>query len=95
MISSKGRFENGTLVRRQLVPNGKKCVVALTVADGRIRVAIDGRTVMYWSGSFDNLSESRNWTNPPTTPMFLGVDGNGWTIHELKLAPAPRATTGS
>ena len=75
-----------TYVAELFKQNRHSQIIATVHADG-VRVTVDGRTVIDWKGSADQLSLSDYWKIPNAKSMFLGTYDCAYRFHRVTIEP--------
>lgn len=83
---------NETTFRGDLFRQGQLSQVIVTVRPGRVSMSVDGRTIVDWKGSPEQLSLSDYWKTPDDTALFLGSYDCRYRIHRLSLQPLDGST---
>ena len=78
---------NPTTFRGELFRQGQLSTVVVTVTPGRVRMEVDGRTIVDWRGSPEQLSLSDYWKTPDAEALFLGSYDCRFRFHRLSLTP--------
>jgi hypothetical protein len=61
--------------------------VLVTVTNRRISATVDGRTILDWQGTPDQLSLSDYWRTPNPEALFLGAYDCRYRFHRISLEP--------
>lgn len=61
--------------------------VIVTVTESSVRMVVDGRTVVDWQGTPDQLSLSDYWQTPQADSLFIGSYDCRYRFHRLSLEP--------
>ena len=61
--------------------------VIVTVKGDGVTMSVDGRRIVYWSGSPDQLSLGDYWKTPNETAFFLGAYDCRYRFHRITLEP--------
>lgn len=78
---------NETTFQGNLFKKGRTSQVIVTVRTRRITMAVDGRTIVDWSGTADHLSLSEYWKTPSDSALFLGCYDCRYRFHRITLEP--------
>jgi hypothetical protein len=61
--------------------------VIVTVLAKRITMSVDGRTIVDWLGTANQLSLSDYWKTPDDSALFLGCYDCRYRFHRITLEP--------
>lgn len=86
MIDGKGPTDNGTAVTKELLAPRVAADILVQVRRTGIRVERDGREIIDWKGTADQLSFSAKWDDKGKPRLFLGAQGD-FVIDRLELTP--------
>jgi len=64
---------NETTFTGRLLQKNRLSQVVITVTKSGVHAAVDGRTILNWKGSPDELSLSDYWSTPQKNALFLGA----------------------
>lgn len=85
MIDGKHCAINETTRRGPVFQNGKASEVLCSVRRGGVLVAVDGITVIDWTGSAERLSLSDYWMTPTDRTLFVGSQYSAYRINKMEL----------
>jgi hypothetical protein len=78
---------NETTFAGPLLRKDRLAQVIVTVTKAGIHAAVDGRTILSWEGSPDELSLSDYWSTPNEKALFLGAYDCRYRFHRITLEP--------
>ncbi|MCA9081886.1 MAG: hypothetical protein KDA58_15100, partial [Planctomycetaceae bacterium] len=78
---------NATTYQGDVFQPGQLSQVIATVRRNHVHLAVDGRTLINWQGSPEDLSLSDYWKTPNEKALFLGTYDCRYRIHRLQLEP--------
>lgn len=78
---------NETTYVANLLQKNRLAQIVATVQDDRVQVRVDGRLVIDWKGSPDQLSLSDYWKTPNDQSLFLGTYDCGYRFHQITIEP--------
>lgn len=88
LVDQKGWKSNESTRFGPLFPAGRRVSVTLHCSPGTVRVEVEGRSAVEWSGLSNRLSLFRHWTGD--WDLFVGSFGARFRIHRARLCdPEP------
>ncbi|MDV6031625.1 MAG: hypothetical protein F9B45_16340 [Phycisphaera sp. RhM] len=78
---------NDTTYVGNLLQSNRLSQIVATVQDGGVKVVVDGRLVIDWKGSAEQLSLSEYWATPNANSIFLGAYDCGYRFHRVTVEP--------
>ncbi len=78
---------NDTTLQRTVFRKNQLSQVIVTVRSKRVTMSVDGRTIVDWSGTPDQLSLSDYWKTPDDTRLFIGAYDCRYRFHRISLEP--------
>ncbi len=78
---------NATTFAGDLLRQNRLSQVIVTVSKRGIRMCVDGRTIVDWEGSPEQLSLSDYWQTPNAESLFIGSYDCRYRFHRLTLEP--------
>lgn len=78
---------NETTFEGSLFKTGRLSQVIVTVRNGGVRMSVDGRTIVDWTGDRDRLSLSDYWKTPNESALFVGSYECSYRFHRITLQP--------
>ncbi|MFN9719894.1 MAG: hypothetical protein ACK58L_14435 [Planctomycetota bacterium] len=78
---------NETTFSGEVFRKGRLSQVIVTVQDGGVTMAVDGRVISEWTGAADRLSLSDYWQTPGRTSLFVGAYDCRYRFHRLTVLP--------
>jgi len=94
LIDAKPFYDNETTHRGQLLKNGQRSSVLVSVRKDSLRVRVDGRRVLDWKVDPARISLWKDWKLPRADTLFLGAWSSPQRIHRLELIPLQPALPG-
>jgi hypothetical protein len=85
-VDGKNVGANATTVRREVFKKGRPSQIICTVRKETVEVSVDGRRIISWQGTSDQLSLSDYWKTPNDNAMFLGAYDCRYRITRVTLA---------
>ncbi len=82
---------NETRVAGQVFAEAEPRVVVCTVRRNGVRVAVDGKPFMEWTGDPKRLSLQNQWRVPDPRRLFVGAWNSGFRISKFEIAPIGQA----
>jgi hypothetical protein len=76
---------NPTTFEGNLFQKNRPSQVIVTVRQGSVMIAVDGRTAVAWKGTADQLSLSDYWKTPNEAALFVGAYDCRYRFHRLSL----------
>lgn len=86
MIDGRHAAINETTRKGPVFQNGNASEVLCSVRRGGVLVAVDGVTVIDWTGGAERLSLSDYWTTPTDGTLFVGSQYSAYRISKMDLA---------
>ncbi len=85
MIDGRHCAINETTSKGLVFKNGKASEVLCSVRRGGVLVAVDGITVIDWTGSAERLSVSDYWMTPTDRTLFMASQHSAYRITKMEL----------
>lgn len=79
--------DNETTFTGRLLLKDRTSQAIITVTKSGVHGTVDGRTILDWKGSPDELSLSDYWSTPNENALFLGAYDCRYRFHRLTLEP--------
>ena len=76
---------NESTFRGKVLKKNRLSQVIVTVRKNVVTMAIDGRTIVHWTGNRDRLSLSDYWKTPKRNAMFLGTYDCRYRFYRVTL----------
>ena len=91
LIDKKPFYDNETTDRRGLAfSETRPSTVTIAVRRARVRVVVDGRTIVDWKADYSRVSLWAGWFMHRPDTLFLGTWTTPQRIHSLELLPIGR-----
>jgi len=78
---------NATTYRGRVFQQRQLSEVTVTVTRAGVQMTVDGKTIVNWQGTPDQLSLSDYWQTPDNTALFLGSYDCRYRFHRVSLEP--------
>lgn len=87
LIDGKAFADNETGAPGRLLENGKRGTVEVEVRKGSVAVAVNGKRIIDWKGTPDQLGLHVKWKMPHKNALWIGAFACVYRVHELTLLP--------
>jgi len=87
LIDGKSFGDNETGTPGRILENGKRGTIEVAVRKGGVAVTVNGKKIIDWKGTPDQLGLHAKWKMPHKDALWIGAFGCVYRIHELTLIP--------
>ena len=78
---------NETTFRGSLLKRQRLSQIVVDVSKQGVRVSVDGRRIIAWTGNADELSLSDYWKTPDDRVLFVGSYDCRYRFHRITIEP--------